>query len=253
MVNKKFNPLSLSSLSPVLKATMIDFNQHIRYSYIVAILRQFTKPLRKNKTTLSVLDVGSGTGLLASYLSSKGDEEFFITNVDIHAKRNISNLVIADGAMLPFRTEAFDFAVSSDVLEHVNEKSRDGFIKELLRCSRFGFVMTYSKIHKKHPYQSGIHIFEKLCGNLPEWYLEHSSNKLVDDNALIQLIQKEGATVKFSKPLTGVMVLFFTGIQLRVHPNKLTNFFLQTTAYLMTRLIDPPPYYSFGLSAIKTH
>jgi len=44
--------------------------------------------------------------------------------------------------------------------------------------------------------------------------------------------------------------LFFTGAQCLIHVHAL-SFFFNITAYLFTRLIDPPPYYAFGLITTK--
>jgi 2-polyprenyl-3-methyl-5-hydroxy-6-metoxy-1,4-benzoquinol methylase len=249
----KPNRFAVIFANPTLTATLIDFNQTIRFGYITSSIQAIMKS-SKGRSRLNLLDIGAGLGTFSDYISAKQD--CFIVNVEVSSKRRLPNMVIADGSRLPFKPEAFDFVTSSDVFENVKLEARSSFVKELLRCSKQGFVMTYSKIHTAHPSPSGIHIFERLAGYQPEWYLEHNQNIIVNDASLIDVIEKNGAKVKFIKPLAGISVLFFTGLMIFIQGrvrNKIINFLMQAASYLITRLIDPPPYYVFGLSAVKVN
>lgn len=235
--------------NPIFSAFLIDFNQHVRFNYIVRELAVLIKSLRAEKTTLSILDVGSGLGTLSEYLAREFSS--VVVNVEISPVRKLGNLVVADGSSLPFKDASFDFLVSSDVLEHAKSDDRLRFVGELMRCCRLGLVITYSKLHKNHSSQSGIKIFENFCRNcLPGWYLEHNRTKIVDDVALLNSLKESAYQIIEQKPLSGVLTLFFTGIQCRltIQPPR---FILNLIAYLATRLIDPPPYYGFGLTASK--
>jgi 2-polyprenyl-3-methyl-5-hydroxy-6-metoxy-1,4-benzoquinol methylase len=235
-----------------LNTALIDFNQLIRFNYIASNLKVITKQ-KNNKLKLNILDVGSGLGNLSEHISER--QHCSIINVEITAKRKLPNMVVADGSSLPFVSQAFDFVVSCDVFEHVNEKSRSAFIKETLRCCKQGLVLTYSKIHQENLAPSGIKIFEKLAGFCPDWYTEHNENKIVNDTLLIKNVKENGAVIKNTKPLIGIIGLFFTGFIIFV-PSRLkilpVKFFLQVTSLLLTRAIDIPPFYGFGLTAVKT-
>lgn len=245
---RRFKPFRVLSKNPVLKAFFIDFNQHIRFTYIVKNLGVLLRSVTSQETIFTTLDVGAGIGILSDYL--RGEFAGFIVNAEISSKRKLSNLVVANGSRLPFRDNSFDFLVSSDVLEHIEYSDRVDFVKELLRCCKFGIVITYSKVHKDNPSPSGIKIFENLCHSFPDWYLEHNRKKIVDENALINILNENGAQVTELKPLTGIFALFFTGMQYLLSI-RLLVFLLNITGYLATRLLDPPPYYSFGVTALK--
>jgi 2-polyprenyl-3-methyl-5-hydroxy-6-metoxy-1,4-benzoquinol methylase len=197
--------------------------------------------------------VGAGLGNLSSYISDRQDS--FIINIEIDARRKLPNMVVCDGAKLPFITEAFDFTVSCDVFEHVREKNRPDFIKESLRCCKCGLVLTFSEIHARNPSQGGIKIFEKLAGFSPDWYIEHNENKIVNETLLAKNIKENQAKIANIKPLVGLFTLFLTGFSLFIQGKirlRTSHFLFQVTSYLMTRLIDFPPFYGFGLTAIKT-
>jgi 2-polyprenyl-3-methyl-5-hydroxy-6-metoxy-1,4-benzoquinol methylase len=74
---------------------------------------------------LSLLNIGAGMGTFSDYISAKLDCS--IVNVEVNSKRKLTNMVIADGSRLPFKPEAFDFVVYSDVLEHITLGSRQNF------------------------------------------------------------------------------------------------------------------------------
>ncbi len=234
--------------NPKLKAASIDFNQNVRFIYVKKSLEALLKRARFQNHIFTALDVGAGLGTLSNYLSQ--ELGCSIINVEVNSTHKLANLVVADGSRLPFKDNSFDFAVSSDVLEHIKQDDRVNFLEELLRCCRFGVIVTYSKLHKNNPSASGIKIFEKLCRKHPDWYLEHNRNIIVDDAALKNASNRNGAKIVELKPLTGIFSLFFTGAQYLIHVHAL-SFFFNITAYLFTRLIDPPPYYAFGLITTK--
>ena len=236
--------------TPVFEAFKVDFNQHVRFMYIVKKLRILSKCVGNSSSSFTVLDVGAGPGTLNSYLLRESLINA-VVNVEVSSKIKIENLIVADGSRLPFMENSFDFLVSSDVLEHVEFSRRADFIRELLRCCKFGFVITFSKLHQKHISQGGIKIFEKVWGNrFPLWYLEHNENMIVDDADLLKILKENGAQNAELKPLTGVLTLFFTGLECRLS-NRLLRFLSNVAGYLITRIIDPLPYYGFGVLALK--
>lgn len=240
--------------NPILRAFTIDFNQHIRFGFVVKELRFLLRVLPIKGSRLIILDAGAGMGLLSEYfyMKFKGD----IISTDISDRYKYRGFVIADSRALPFRDNSFDFVVSTDVLEHIPNHDREKFLRELLRCSKYGAVITYSKIHKYNPASGGVRMFERLCRNkFPDWYLEHNSNELVDDNRLAEALKKSGAEVIEFKPLMGILGLYLTGLQCvtsALRPRHLYSVF-NIFSYIIARFIDPPPHYNFGLVALKSH
>jgi 2-polyprenyl-3-methyl-5-hydroxy-6-metoxy-1,4-benzoquinol methylase len=232
--------------NPTLKALSLDFNQNIRFAYVCKGLKKLRTRNASQRPGLTLLDVGAGLGTLSNHLFQEFG--FSVINIEISPKGSLRDLVVADGRALPFRNNTFDFVISSDVLEHVKQSDRGSFISELLRCSTQGIVITYSKIHRDNQSSSGVKIFEKLCINPPEWYLEHNYVEIVDDTLLMDEVKKSGAKIAEIKPLSGVFSLFFTSAQCRFNIRGV-SLFLNAIFYLVTRIIDPPPHYGFGMIA----
>jgi hypothetical protein len=87
-----------------------------------------------------LLDVGGGPGgTLSSFLPG---HDVIASDISLpsHWHSAAPDLVLADGAALPFADGAFDVVVSLDTLEHVPDERRDGLVAELVRASR-GWVL----------------------------------------------------------------------------------------------------------------
>jgi SAM-dependent methyltransferase len=243
-----FKPFNFLFKNPRLRTVSIDFNQNARFTYIKKGLEKLLFNNKDSAQKHTLLDVGAGLGTLTDYISKEFN--FSALNVEVTNAKKLEGLVVASGLSLPFKNDAFDFAVSCDVLEHIGQTDRADFITELLRCSKKGVVLTYCKIHTRNPLASGIKIFEKVHRGFPKWYVEHNSNGLVDDLAFVDALK--GCRVKVErKSLTGVFSLFFLGVQSRLPAFVGVTFFANSCFYLVTRFLDPPPYYSFGVTITK--
>lgn len=244
---KRFGLFQARSRTYKLKTIMIEFNQHVRFTYIlknIRILQRFVP----EQTMFTVLDVGSGSGTLSEYLLREFTVSLF--EVEISRRYKLSNFATANGSQLPFRDNSFDFVVSTDVLEHVKSGERKAFTKELLRCSKIGFVITYSNFNRNNSSQGGIKIFENLCHKWPDWYLEHNANSIVNHDALMETINESKAHIMNKKQFCGIFSIFFTGLSARAPP--LLNNLLNLTGYFATRFVDPPPYYNLGITVQKS-
>jgi len=97
------------------------------------LLKQIEKVFRK-KPTISILDVGCGTGGIIVSLSKFGKaigvDNSFEALKFCYAKR-IKSLCQAAVPFLPFREEAFDLVLAIDLLEHLDD-DEDG-LKEFWR------------------------------------------------------------------------------------------------------------------------
>ena len=86
-----------------------------------------------------VLDIGGGPGSLAAF--SPGDRVISSDlNMPSHWHAAAPDLVLADGARLPFGDGAFDIVVTLDTLEHVPPERRPDLLAEAVRVSR-GYVL----------------------------------------------------------------------------------------------------------------
>ena len=73
-----------------------------------------------------ILDVGGGTGIMAQFLPDFIDRKNYY-NSDVSSemlKYSRYQNVLAAAETLPFSDSSFDYVISSDVLEHVNDKTR---------------------------------------------------------------------------------------------------------------------------------
>lgn len=241
--NKKVQ--SILNRNPSLNAIAVDFNQNLRFQYIIKNLKQQTRAMPNPPV---ILDVGAGMGTLANYLTSQNHE---VINLETGRKRKLKNQIIADGRNLPFKNQAFDVTVSSDVLEHVAVQDRDRFLQEMLRCTKTGTIITYSKIHMRNPNRSAIKIFETTTRAPPDWYSEHNSNIIVDNKKVITALEADNGNTVVETPIVGFWAVVFTGAMQNVPWKANLRALLNIASYVIVRLIDQAPYYGFGVVASK--
>lgn len=105
----------------------LPIDQYQRYRLVADLAER----MRDGERPLRVLDVGGRTGLLRRFLP--GDR---VVAVDREGIADPRDLVLGDGARLPFRDGAFDLVCAFDTLEHVPPEDREGFVAECLRTSR---------------------------------------------------------------------------------------------------------------------
>lgn len=147
----------------------LPFDQYQRYSTAADLLRGLGL-----SDGARVLEVGAAPGPLERFLPEM--ELFFTDRYGEHAGR----YVVADGAKLPFRDEAFDAVVTLDTLEHVPAPDRPAFLAECRRVSRDLVVL--SAPHAS-PYvdlaEDALHAFVKARFGTSFTFLEeHRGNGL---------------------------------------------------------------------------
>lgn len=81
-----------------------------------------------------ILDLGGGPGSLQAFLP---EAEVVSSDIVVPGEWHATapDLVVADGAALPFGDDAFDAVVSLDTLEHVPPASRAPFLEEVARVA----------------------------------------------------------------------------------------------------------------------
>lgn len=112
----------------------LPFDHFARYQLAAEVV-ELTRPLGASR----VLDIGGGPGSLAAFRPTDR-----IISSDLHMPSQwhaaAPDLVLADGAQLPFADGTFDLVVTLDTLEHVPPDRRDGLLTEAVRVSR-GYVL----------------------------------------------------------------------------------------------------------------
>jgi len=125
-----------------------DREVYIRYSQVLKELRNLNINKRRK---VFLLEVGSGGDGLARFLKYSGQyQKYNIILADIQ-KDKLKNVklgmpIVADGKYLPFKDNIFDIVVSVDVIEHVPQKDREKFLKELKRVSK-DYVLLHLVAH----------------------------------------------------------------------------------------------------------
>lgn len=142
-------------------------NWALRYSPIVAFIKQ--------KQPGSILEVGSGSQGLAHYLPSQ-----FIIGTDVRFRKPLALNLLAISATalcLPFRSDSFDYVISSDMMEHLPEGSRLAAMNELIRVSKKHVVIGFPAGPAAEQVDRDIATaLQRLGKEIPDWlseYFEH--------------------------------------------------------------------------------
>lgn len=88
---------------------------------------------RVDGASFRILDVGGRGDFLQRFLPA---DEIFV--LDCEQVSDDSNFILGDATDMPFADGEFDFVVSSDVLEHIEQPKRKAFVTEHVRCAKKG-------------------------------------------------------------------------------------------------------------------
>lgn len=99
----------------------------------------------------SVLEIGSGTGFGANYLSKFASsiiasdiwEEGIVRCPGKYRKDNLI-FIVADGTRLPFKADSFDVVMSFHVIEHIEPKSVLDYLSDIKKVLKRGGVFIVS-------------------------------------------------------------------------------------------------------------
>ena len=143
----------------------------------ISTLQQSIEELAKVKprNMIKILDHGCGAGLKAMYLVALGYKNIYGINVNfdvipinqiLKKKYQLSEqrFFKTDGKKVPFKSNFFDFIISSQVLEHLREDEIHIYYSEEGRVLKKGGLVYHEVPHKFIPYESHsrlwlIHLF----------------------------------------------------------------------------------------------
>ncbi|MEO6708339.1 MAG: methyltransferase domain-containing protein, partial [Planctomycetota bacterium] len=169
-----------------MKVERLPFDQYQRYRLVSDLLGTL-----RGKKKLEVLDVGGRTALLRGFLPKD-----HVTLVDLEASQE-KDLVLGDGAKLPFRDKSFDVVAAFDTLEHVPPKLRTAFVAECARVSR-GYVVLAGPYDSERVAEAEKILQKFLKEKLGEehrYLEEHRHNGLPSRERTEQQLEELGAKV----------------------------------------------------------
>lgn len=176
---------------------------------MLAVFKDF---LQKDMSNLSVLDIGSSTGIISNYIAPFFGKVYGIdidgTAVEFAQKnRNKSNteFILNDSMNICFRENVFDVIICAHIYEHVPDAVR--LMNEIYRILKPGGVcyfaagnrLNINEAHYHLPFLSVIpkplaHIYFRLCGKGELYYEEHLTywglKKIVQKFSVIDYTKK---------------------------------------------------------------
>lgn len=140
-----------------------------------------------------VLDVGGGTGTLASKILEQGSSVYVVDTseemLDIARKKGLSeeNLIVADASNLPFEDNKFDYLICSDALHHFKEKEKG--IYEMARVLKKEGEIIILEFDPRRLTTKVLKLIEKTLGEPTEFYSPEKLQNLLDDVGIKGKIQ----------------------------------------------------------------
>jgi len=131
---------------------------------VVEILREKTE----RQERLSLLDIGTGNGEIARYLS----EFYNVVSVDVVDQRVVQEgfkFVQVDGEELPFADQSFDVVVSNHVIEHM--ANADKHLSETGRVLKDGGIVYLATPNRLWPWEAHNKLY--LLHYLPATTFNH--------------------------------------------------------------------------------
>lgn len=147
------------------KFETLPFDQFSRQSQVFEIIES----LRTKDQSFTILDVGGYRGVTREMHSK--DKVTVLDIFDVKEK----GYVQGSGLALPFEDESFDFVVSFDVFEHIENKDRQKFLAESARVAKIA-VITAAPVATETNVQAEKYLndlYKRMHGNDHPWLTEH--------------------------------------------------------------------------------
>lgn len=117
-----------------------------------------------------------------------------VTDLVIPAGDSRHPRVMASGLALPFRTDSAECVLAVDVLEHVPENLREGFVAELCRVSRSRVVLTFPQGDAARDQDAWLAEAAAKRGHpsTARFAAEHLTSPLPDPDVVCTLLERSG-------------------------------------------------------------
>lgn len=187
------------------------------------LIERWMRPVRKKTLQIckanpfdKILDVCCGTGRQAEMFAETEAEvcgvelsDFMFNKAKLKEKTNLT-FKQADAANTGFDDSVFDFASTGFSLHEVDEKTRSGFLDEMIRVTKPGGFLIFTDFSPQT--QSGLkHNIGKYVAHLFEWLAgkEHFSNYIewMKNGGLIEYLSAKGFNIEITIPHNGGHIL----------------------------------------------
>ena len=213
---------------------------HNGYFRLTSLASELTA--RSKEKNFSVLDVGGGEGMLASFIP---DASYCLVDPSTNG---------ISGINLPFSDGAFDYVVSCHVLEHIPAGDRNAFLDQLLAKSRLGVILLNPFFIEGTYEKERLQLFIDITD--AQWAKEHLECDLPKIEDIKSFAEQRG--VSFSaKPngtlTTGIAIEFMnyfadkTG--LREDKVRINEFFNVKYEHILNSPAYPVGYLVYWISA----
>ncbi len=147
---KEGYPKAMASRNVYKPGFMISKNRLAKAEKIEQVLKEAHEVMQKLPYRQTLLDIGTGNGAIAGYLS----ESYDVTSLDITDQRTVHEgyrFIQIESERLPFSNNSFDLVVSNHVIEHVPDAGLH--LSEIFRVLKPGGLVYLATPNRLWPYE----------------------------------------------------------------------------------------------------